>query len=76
MSTDDIQPYWKQQAHNLVTTGRCDLPLTVDDVARRVARSEQFPTAMQHACGGDTRLIQMLRLTAAAELCKEFDDEH
>lgn len=76
MKPELMMPYWREQSIKLIETGACELPVTVEDVARRVARSEQFPTAMQHACDGDTRLIQMLRLTAAAELCREFDDEH
>jgi hypothetical protein len=63
-----------QQAQKLIDTGLCDLPLTYEDVARRVAKNESFPTALRKTMGGNRRLLDMITLTAALELCQEQSD--
>lgn len=69
-------PYFRQQAGQLLETGRCDLPVTIDDVAHRVARDESFTQALEMAVNNDTRLLKILRVKHAAELCRDFDTEN
>jgi hypothetical protein len=65
-------PAFRQQAHKLITTGQCDLPITTDNVARLVAEDESFTLALEQACEGDSRLLQMIRIKCAAALCRDF----
>jgi hypothetical protein len=60
-----------EQAQYLIDTAMCNLPLTYDDVARRVAKHELFPLALQKTMQGNRRLLDMITLTAALELCQE-----
>lgn len=64
-------PYHREQASKLLDTGGCDLPLDYNDVAGRVARNPMFAKALQNTVAGDHRLIEMITMTAAAELCRE-----
>lgn len=63
---------YRQQANKLLETGQCDLPLTLEDVASRVARNPLFARALHKALDDDRRLLDMMTITAANELCKEF----
>lgn len=67
------QPYYKQQAAALLETGKCELPLTWDDVANRVAKHETFAYAIKQAYEGNPRVLQMLTIAAANNLCREQD---
>jgi hypothetical protein len=60
-----------EQAEKLIETGVCDLPITFEDVARRVAKAEAFPMALQKTMQGNRRMLDMITLTAALELCQE-----
>lgn len=71
--TTTQQSYAKQQAAQLLETGSCDLPLNYDDVANRVARNPMFSRALRNVMNDDRRLLEMMTITAANELCKEFD---
>lgn len=66
-------PYHREQAAKLLETGSCDLPLNYDDVAHRVARNPMFAKALRNVMNNDRRLLKMMTITAANELCKEFD---
>lgn len=66
-------PYFRQQANQLLETGSCDLTLTMDDVADRVAKNPIFPAALQKAVAGNSRVLHMITLTAANMLCQEQD---
>jgi hypothetical protein len=60
-----------EQAQYLIDTGTCDLPVIFEDVARKVAQHELFPIALQKTMQGNRRLLDMITLTAALELCQE-----
>jgi hypothetical protein len=64
-----------EQAQYLVDTGTCDLPVIFEDVARKVAKHELFPMALQKTMQGNRRLLDMITLTAALELCQEQLDD-
>jgi hypothetical protein len=64
----------REQAQKLIDTGTCDLPVIFEDVARRVAKHELFPMALQKTMQGNRRLLDMITLTAALELCQEQTD--
>lgn len=66
-------PYFRQQAAKLLETGSCDLPLNYEDVANRVARNPMFSKALRNIMNDDCRLLEMVTITAANELCEEFD---
>lgn len=66
-------PYYREQAAKLLETGSCDLPLNYQDVANRVAKNPMFARALQNAMNNDRRLLEMMTITAANELCKDFD---
>jgi hypothetical protein len=61
----------REQAQKLIDTGACDLPVIFEDVARRVAIYQIFPLALKQTMQGDRRLLDMITLTAALELCQE-----
>jgi hypothetical protein len=63
-----------EQAQYLVDTGTCDLPVIFEDVARKVAKHESFPLALQKNMQGNRRMLDMITLTAALELCQEQSD--
>jgi hypothetical protein len=65
---------YTQQAQDLIETGFCDLPITFEDLARRVAKSESFPLALRKTMAGNRRLLDIITLTAALELCQEQSD--
>jgi hypothetical protein len=62
---------YTDQAQKLIDTGACDLPITFEDVARRVAKAEAFSLGLQKTMQGNRRLLDMITLTAALELCQE-----
>lgn len=66
-------PYHREQAAKLLETGSCDLPLNYEDVANRVARNPMFSKALRNIMNDDCRLLEMATITAANELCEEFD---
>ena len=67
--------YAKQQATQLLETGQCHLPLTWDDIAHRAASHQTFGYALKQAYEGNHRVLEMLIITAANNLCKEQDRE-
>lgn len=68
------QPYHLQQAAELLETGQCHFPLTWDNVAHRVASHDTFAYAIKQAYEGNPRVLQMLTIAAANNLCKEQDN--
>lgn len=66
-------PYYREQAAKLLETGSCDLPLVYEDVARRVAANPMFASALQKAMNNNSRMLEMITITAANVLCKEQD---
>jgi len=68
------QPYHLEQAQQLLETGQCHFPLTWDDIAARVARHDTFGYALKQAHQGNHRVLEMLVVTAANNLCKEQDN--
>jgi len=68
------QPYHLEQAFELLDTGQCHFPLTWDDIAARVARHDTFGYALKQAHQGNSRVLDMLIIAAANNLCKEQDN--
>ena len=69
------KPYHLEQAQQLLETGQCHLPLTWDDIAHRAASHQTFGYALKQAYEGNPRVLQMLVITAANQLCREQDNE-
>jgi len=67
--------YAKEQAADLIETGQCHFPLTWDDIAHRAASHQTFAYALKQAYEGNQRVLQMLVITAANNLCREQDNE-
>lgn len=73
-STMTPQTYPVQQAIKLMETGVCDFPITMQDVGHRLARSDGFGVALMRSSNGDNKLLDMLIISAAISLCKDFDN--
>lgn len=74
------KPYAQQQAVDLLDTGTCQLPVDWSDIANRVASMDNFAYALQQFHQGRAnqephraRMLEMLVITAANQLCKEQD---
>lgn len=75
------QPYAQQPASQLLDTGTCQLPVDWSDIAHRVASMNNFAYALQQFHIGRTnqephrgRMLEMMTITAANQLCKEQDN--